>query len=286
MNQPQQPGLELIQPKAQALALPQAGQPQAGVGPQAQAQGHCSFTSLFQDEMQDPFRASWAQVLRYFDDAATDASAIMTAALGNVNASSAYLCCVTLYPKGSPKVYVLHTLSRYPPTALDGTVTPWDDQLFGCLGDQVQDTIVTVMISPTAFAVTPDARVYTMNAIEGHVAQLPEQDLFQRIAQAGNEVEQLRTRALMYSPSRFALLLLNNNRGLTPKAAYASLLQAIASEQQGNLGNADDIQPILDWLRLTLHATGNDNAGPPVTSAALTIPVMDEDLTAHRSPIV
>jgi hypothetical protein len=181
MNQPQQPGLGLIPPQALALAPLQAGQPQAGVGPQAQAQGHSSFTSLFQDEMQDPFQASWAQVLRRFDDAATDANAIMAPALGNVNASSAYLCCATLYPNGRPKVYVLHTLSRYPPTALDGTITPWDDQLFSCLGDQVQDTIVTVMILPTAFAVTPDARVYTMGAIKGHVAQLPEQDLFQRI---------------------------------------------------------------------------------------------------------
>jgi hypothetical protein len=210
----------------------------------------------------------------------------MAAALGNGNTSSAYLCCATLYPNGRPKVYVLHTLSRYPPTALDGTVTPWDNQLFGCLGDQVQDTIVTVMIPPTAFAVTPDARVYTMGAIEGQVAQLPEQDLFQRITQANNEVEQLRTRALMYLPSRSAPLLLNNNRGWSPKAAYASLFQAFALEQQGNVGNADDVQPILDWLRLTLHATGNDNAGPPVTSVALTIPMMDEDLTAHRSPIV
>jgi hypothetical protein len=51
-------------------------------------------------------------------------------------------------------------------------------------------------------------------------------------------------------------------------------------------GRIEDIQPILDWLKLTLHATRDDNAGPPVTSVALNIALVDEDLSIHRSPLV
>jgi hypothetical protein len=274
-----------VGPQAQALApiapLHQVGQPAAGVDLHAQAQGHRNFASLFRDETKDPFRASWAQVLRRFDDAGNGAEAMLSAALGNTNATSAFLCCATLHPNGRPKVYVVHTLSRYPAAALDGTITPWDNQLFGCLGDQSQDTVATVMIPPTAFAITQDARVYTMEAIAGQVAQLDDQALLPRIGANGDDVEQLRTRAMMYLPSRFAPVLLSS-RGFTPKAAYGALMQAFAADQAA----AIDLQPLLDWLRLTLHATGNDNAGPPVTSVALTLPLMDEDLTSHRVPIV
>jgi hypothetical protein len=44
----------------------------------------------------------------------------------------------------------------------------------------------------------------------------------------------------------------------------------------------NEVQPILDWLRLSLHATLDDNSGPPVTNLVIATPLVDEDLGAHR----
>jgi hypothetical protein len=65
----------------------------------------------------------------------------------------------------------------------------------------------------------------------------------------------------MYLPAHFAHLFLTN-RGLTPKDTYLTFHQAVLHD----IANVDEVQPILDWFHLTLHATQQDNAGPPVTS--------------------
>jgi hypothetical protein len=46
--------------------------------------------------------------------------------------------------------------------------------------------------------------------------------------------------------------------------------------------HVNKVQPILDWLRLSLHATLDDNSGPPVTNLVIATPLVDEDLGAHR----
>jgi hypothetical protein len=40
--------------------------------------------------------------------------------------------------------------------------------------------------------------------------------------------------------------------------------------------------PIVNWLRMSLHATQVNNRGPPVTAISLVSPFMDQDLAAHR----
>ncbi len=149
------------------------------------------------------------------------------------------------------------------------------------LGEVVQDTTVTVMIPATAFDLTVHGRVYVENILPEHLAPLQDREMLPFLDKAVADTEHLRTRYLMYLPARFAHLFLTN-RGLTPKDAYLTFHQAALQEN----ANMDEVQPILDWLRLTLHATQQNNGGPPVTSLNITIPLLDEDLSAHRSPLV
>ena len=137
------------------------------------------------------------------------------------------------------------------------------------------------MLPDTAFNLTAHGRVYTANALPGHLATAAAQDILPRLNDTVVESEQLRTRYLMYLPAHFAHLFLNN-KGMPPKDAYLTFLQAAQQEN----GQQDDIQPILDWLRLTLHATQQNNLGPPVTAMTVSISLLNEDLSAHRFPLV
>jgi hypothetical protein len=158
--------------------------------------------------------------------------------------------------------------------------TPWDDQLFGCLGDVTQDTVATVILPETAFNLTAHNRVYTEGALPDQLALLQPQDRFPQLGAAVAESELLWTRSLMYLPARFAHLFLNT-RGLPIKEAYLTFRQAVQKEN----GPLEDVQSLLDWFQLTLHATQDYNSGPPVTSLAITLALFDEDLSAHRSPL-
>jgi len=99
------------------------------------------------------------------------------------------------------------------------------------------------MLPATAFDLTAHNRVYTAETLPDHLAQLPAQDMFPRLADLEVGTEQLRTRHLMYLPARFAYLFLGN-RGMAPKDAYLTFHQVV--EHEG--GRIEDIQPILDWL--------------------------------------
>jgi hypothetical protein len=172
-------------------------------------------------------RGSWAQVLRCFDNAGTATETPLTAAISMpLTAPCAYLCCTALYPNVPSRVFLIHTLLRFPPATLDGTVTPWNNMLFGCLDDVVQDTTVTVMILGTAFDLTVLGRVYMENILPEQLAPIQVQEMLLFLDNAVADTEHLRTRYLMYLPAHFAHLFLTN-RGLTPKDTYLTFHQAV-----------------------------------------------------------
>jgi hypothetical protein len=118
------------------LPLPHMAVPPAGALPQllpagtaphvAGRNGHSSFSALYHDEVQDPMRTRHASIVVRFDAMAQETAAaenLLEAALGNTNIPSVFLCCASLHGGGRPRVYLLHTLSKYP-TALDGAPTP------------------------------------------------------------------------------------------------------------------------------------------------------------------
>jgi hypothetical protein len=84
----------------------------------------------------------------------------------------------------------------------------------------------------------------------------------------------------MYLPSRYVPLLLAN-KGYTPKQAFDILLQVF---QDDNV--IQEMELIIMWLRISLHASLATNCGPPTTTIVLTAPFLDEDLVQHRAPLL
>jgi hypothetical protein len=267
---------------AQAPMIAPAGpaQPGAQVAPLVLPVRHSSFTSFFNDQSKDPFRAAYAAILCRFDVTGPDtqdAATLLQIGLGNPSVPIAYLCCASL--QGSTRVYVIHMLSKYTP-ALDGRVTPWDNKLFGFLGDSVRDIAMIVMVPNTAFDPTPATWVYDEATLTVELPTLPHGDLFAKLNANTPGAVPLRTRPLMFLPSKYATLLLNN-KGCLPQQAYQILLHAF---HEDNI--VADMGPILNWLRISLHATQANNRGPPSPSITLSAPFLDEDLLAHREPFL
>jgi hypothetical protein len=84
----------------------------------------------------------------------------------------------------------------------------------------------------------------------------------------------------MYLPAKYVPLLLDN-KGYTPKQACQILTEAFTIDNV-----MESMEPLLHWLRISLHATNNNNTGPPAMLLTLTAPFLDDDLISHREPLL
>jgi hypothetical protein len=274
------PGAQLPQlPPPPVLPLPQV--PGAAAPLQVPVL-HKTFASYYSDESKDPLNNRVAGVLARFDvDAAAiqQGSDLLQVTIANVTVPNTFLFCASLHAQGPVKIYLLHALSRYPQT-LDGTVTPWDNQIFCYLGDIVQGNVMTVTVPAGALDVVNHTRVYDDDVFAVEITQLPTEGLFPRLPANAAGIQVLRSRYLMRLPTRYAPMFLSS-KGYYPKKAYVSLVEAFTNDNflQGGA-------TILNWLRLSLHATRADYTGPPVTALTLVAPFMDEDLARHRNQIL
>jgi len=273
----------------QVPLLPAGGGPQALQAMAAGAEGqllppvmqHTSFATLFCDEARDPFRHSYAAIVERFN--AMNArpltgEALLESALGNPSVPNTFLCCSNLNTGTGYRVYLLHSLSKYIPS-LDGRITPWDSRIFCFLGEVIQETAVTVAIPATAFGFTPQTYIYNDDTLVTELPNLQNGQLFPRLGNNENSTL-MRTRYLMYLPTKYAHLLLDN-KGYTPHEAWNRLVPAF---QNDDLLQA--AAPIIMWLRATLHSTQNNNHGPPITALALVAPIADQDLVQHRHTVL
>jgi len=146
---------------AQGLAIQPAQAQGLGAMPDLDQEHPRSFCRAFQNPANDPFHDTWAQVLQRLDNAAT-AEDVLTAAATSLPGTStcAYLCCTALHPNTPPRIFSIHTLSRFPPATLDGAITPWNNSILACLGDVLQGTVATVTVPQNAFALTLHGRVH------------------------------------------------------------------------------------------------------------------------------
>jgi hypothetical protein len=203
---------------------------------------------------------------------------LLEAALGNTNSPSLFLCCASMHGGGRPRVYLLHTLSKYP-TALDGAPTPWDGRIFGFLGDLIQVSAMTVAIVSTAFNVIMGP-VYDEARLLTELPSLDVSDLFLRVTATTAGTTVLQSHHLMYLPPKYAPLMLDN-RGVTIKQAWERLILAFEADNV-----LQQMRPILNWLRLGMHATQANNRGLPVTTMTLVAPFIDQDLSRHRNALL
>jgi hypothetical protein len=242
---------------------------------------HCTFASFFSDASTDPNHAGAFQaVARYNPSVAVPlTAAALKQSLINQPNPNTFLCCATINGN-APRVYLVHSLSRFP-ASLTGHVTPWDDRIIGFLGDVLGDTALNVILPDTLFDETPNTLVYNEDTLIQELPGLDDTALFPRVhanANNANNATNLQSRLITYLPTRYASLVLDN-KGYTPKQLWTLLAQRL---QDDNVLN--QMGPLVTWLRLTLHATGQNDTGPPVTSIDLVSPFVDQDLISHRSP--
>jgi hypothetical protein len=226
-------------------------------------------------------RMHHASIVACFDAMAQEPAAaedLLEAALGNTNIPSVFLCCASLHGGERPRVYLLHTLSKYP-TSLDGVPSPWDGRIFGFLGNVIQDSAMTVAILSTAFNAVVGA-VYDETRLATELPTLSISDLFPRVTATTAGTIALQSRYLMYLPPKYAPLL-PDNRGFTIKQAWELLIPAFEADNV-----IQQMLPILNWIRLSMHATQANNCGLPVTTMTLVAPFFDQDLSRHRNALL
>jgi hypothetical protein len=245
---------------------------------------HSTFSSLFNDPTQS--QMNQRQIVMRFQPGhipAINLASLLDAAIAAPWAGG-FLCCTGLHANLQPRVYCIHTLSRYV-GSLDGEATPWDDRYFATLGDVMGDVSVTVALPDTAFNLTPAAgiRAYTTERIVAGIANIPDGSLFPNIAPSRNgvslppNVTLIRARHCMYLPAKYVPLVLST-KGYTLKQAWEILIPAM---QQDNA--LVEVEPIVTWLRAALM---NNGTGVPSVGIALSSVTMDSDLYEHRYEII
>ena len=103
-----------------------------------------------------------------------------------------------------------------------------------------------VQFVTTAFEITAEVPVLTIQATTGELARQPAIALLGPHAPGAANVEAVRTRNMMYLPARYASVFLNAS-GITPRAAWETLIPMIT--QDGRLGQCSEL---VNWLRVAL----------------------------------
>jgi hypothetical protein len=114
-----------------------------------------------------------------------------------------------------------------------------------------------------SFEVTPYAWVYTDEELELELPNLHPTRLFPNLAANSPYAVQVRTRFLMYLPDKYAPTL-NSPQGYYPKQAWQILMQEFNRDNF-----LEEAAPIITWLKMTLHATGNGSDGPPTNNLTM-----------------
>jgi hypothetical protein len=286
-----------IAPPPQGMAQPAPAVPQVAVAQVQQpaiAQGmqmpaapkHRNFRQFYDDGTKDPCNGDYARIMSRFDPEVAPAVAsevLLEQAVGSrSDVHQAYLCCTAT--RRGPRIFCILLLSRFT-SALDGRVTPWDNNLYAFLGDVTQDIATTVCFPANAFTPIANVFAYTEEYILSNLQNLNGLDVFPPQAAANNHTTSVTTRPLMYLPSRYVHLYLDAS-GYTAKQIW-QLLPPLFTQYQ-DMANC---QALIKWRRVASHGTALQNAqgqpiiGAPSVAIPLVSPVADRDqkeVTAAR----
>ena len=244
-----------------------------------------TFMQFYEDLSKDPCNGDYGRIMQRFDPESPTAVAtevLLEQALGSGGTKhQAYLCCSAT--RRGPRIFCIHLPSRFV-GALDGRITPWDNNSYAFLGDVTQGIATTVCFPPNVFTVVNNVTVFTEDHIQTHIPNLNGIDVFPTQAGQNNaNTTQVSTRYLMYLPSRYVPLFLDSS-GYTVKQIWQVLPPLLVQHQ-----DQVHCQALLKWLRVASHGTAAQNAqgqpviGPPIVSIPLVSPVADKDLLAHRA---
>jgi hypothetical protein len=157
-----------------------------------------TFRQFYEDTSRDPCQGEYARIMQRFDpDTANPIASevLLEQALGTrSNVHQAYLCCAST--RRGPRIFCLHSPARFT-SALDGRVTPWDNNVYAFLGDVTQDVATTVCFPRTAFNIVANVLAYTTEFIQANLQNLNGIDVFPAQAVANNHTTPVSTRYVM-----------------------------------------------------------------------------------------
>jgi hypothetical protein len=182
-----------------------------------------TFRDFYADSSRDPCKGDYQRIMQRFDpEAATiiASDVLLEQALGNrPDLHQAYLCCAAT--RRGPRVFCIHLPSRFT-SALDGRVTPWDNNLYASLREVTQDIATTVCFPTNAFVPTANVLAFTEEYIQANLQGLNGLEVFPAATVANNHTTPVTTRYLMYLPSRYVHLFLDSS-GYTIKHIWQVL---------------------------------------------------------------
>jgi hypothetical protein len=276
-----------IAPPLQGVAQPAIVQPGPAALPMPLTIKPRTFRQFYEDASKDPCLGDYTRIMTCFDPEAAPVFAsdvLMEQALGTRHdLHQAYLCCAATHR--GPRIYCIHLPSRFT-SALDGRVTPWDNNLYAFLGEVTQDVATTVCFPGNAFTTVANILAHSEDYIQANIQGLNGIDIFPQQGAVNNHTSMVSTCHLMYLPSRYVPLLLDSS-GYTIKQVWQILPPVLAQNQ-----DTVNCQALLKWLRVASHGTNIQNAqgqpvmGPPSITIPLLSPVADRDLILHRSLIL
>jgi hypothetical protein len=239
-----------------------------------------TFSELFADPDTDPFHVQYRQIMQRFagtNDQVTPAR-LMEQCVGTAGmVPQAFLC------QRHFRIYCVHNISKYQP-AFDGSITPWDDGIFGFLGEITANYCASVRLPPKVF--TPiQMRTYSAIYMQNNLDDLDEASgLFEVPPPDHADSSIVTVRGLMMLPAPYVPLLIQD-RGYTPKEVWNLLVPLMV-----DANHEEDCRPVIDWLRAAYTSRGNDpetNAPlPPPFSLNFLGPPTDEDLINHRARFI
>jgi hypothetical protein len=238
-----------------------------------------TFAELVSDPNADPCNGNYQRLMQRFagtNDQMTVAR-LMDQVIGTAGTVPHAFFCTHHY-----RIYCIHNLSKYAP-AWDGTVTPWDEGIFGFLGEVTAGCCASIRIPPEVFAPC-QVRSYTVAYMRDHIDDLEEnQGLFDIPPQGHGESSVVITRGIVVLPSKYVALFLRG-RGFTPKKRDL-LIPLLVDDDQ-----LDDCSLLIDWLRAASTASGREQDAqrllPLLFNLNFNNPPADEYLLNHRMRIM
>jgi hypothetical protein len=254
------------------------------VGQQAANRGQAAtFQGLFSNPARDPCQGDYGRIMQRFAAEGaniTDGMALFRQATTATRPiPQAYLVCIAT--RRGPRIYCVHSPGMFT-AALDGTVTPWDDQAYAFLGEPVQGMTTIVQFPETCFNVV-NGWAKAAECVMAHLEEFNEYGSLGPVVDHDDTASHTFTRQFIYIPLKYASHLLDS-RGYTPRQVWEVLYPQLV---------ADDLvvtcKPLVDWLRLASTATavvdeqGQNRMGPSANYTRLITPMADQDLLAYSA---
>jgi hypothetical protein len=179
------------------------------------------FAKLFSDPSADPCHGRYQRLMQRFAGGNNQvvAARLMDQSVGSAGSvAQAFLCASNF------RIFCIHSFSRYHP-AFDGSLTPWDNQVFAFLGDVTANCCCTSVRIPPDIFLPIQVRAFTTEHMRNNIVNVNPPGVFEHPQDHTNTTEVI-TRGIIPLPGKYAALFLRG-RGYTPREMWDQLVPLI-----------------------------------------------------------